>query len=509
MARSRSRRDPSATEAAIPEAFANLAALPSTTGRWLVTYRKEASATAARAMNDLAGVRALRGPDPDGTLPPDALHDADVKFDDFGIAVVTVAPRDANALALADEDTGLVSVRPEFIMVPLMDGGYPAGPVAAPGLAVSADYLRGLRDGAAFQVNGLLASLLPPGYPVPPAVAVPTPFPPGIGVASATLASDHLNASQTATWGLEEAKVLLSPLSGAGVRVAVLDTGLDLSHPDFVGRSIQPRSFAKRADGALESVQDTLGHGTHVVGTACGPKSSGAGFRYGVAFEAEIFVGKVFNSAGQAPEANIIAAIQWAVNQGCRIVSMSLGIPWTNLAGVPVNMIQQIVQTYESISQEAIRPNPPRSPLGTAIIAAAGNDCKRLANPPVIFPVAIPALASKIMAVGAVDRNLRIAPFSNRGGLAGTPGAVDLVGPGVNVFSAWPFSTAFGNRYNVISGTSMATPHVAGIATLIAEARPDWTAADILNTLMGMARPLDLSSLDGGRGLVQAFQQQD
>jgi subtilisin family serine protease len=365
-------------------------------------------------------------------------------------------------------------------------------------------------------LNGVLLRGSPPpaflpALPLPgaPAPAFPLPGLPGITAQATGLDARALNATGTATWGLDVVRASSSSLSGSGVKVAVLDSGLDLNHPDFAGRSIQTRSFVLGPNGQFEDVQDMVGHGTHCAGTACGPKQSVGGVRYGIAYEAKLFVGKVIDNSGKGPEKSILAGIAWAMEQGCRVASLSLGLGWPDIqqgllqGAIQIADIQMWVQDYEHIGQQAIQAN-------VALIAAAGNDSDRRVG--TVWPVAMPALASKFLAVGAVDRNMQIAPFSNAGGMPNFGGAVDLAGPGVDIYSSWsqtalpkphfPPPGLFGR----LDGTSMATPHVAGCAALIAQARPNWSAADIMNTLMGTARPLSLSSLDAGRGLVQAFQ---
>ena len=121
-----------------------------------------------------------------------------------------------------------------------------------------------------------------------------------------------------ATWGLQATGVIASDYTGAGIKVAVLDTGMDLEHPDFEGRAITSRSFVSG-----QAVQDGNGHGTHCIGTACGPADVVP--RYGIASQAEIFAGKVLSNAGSGSDAQILAGINWAVANGCPVISMSLG----------------------------------------------------------------------------------------------------------------------------------------------------------------------------------------
>jgi subtilisin family serine protease len=297
---------------------------------------------------------------------------------------------------------------------------------------------------------------------------------PASGVAAAALAA--VDESQ-ATWGLQAIKALESCHSGRGIRVAVLDTGMDLEHADFLPRSIVSESFI---DG--EEVQDGHGHGTHCIGTACGPLSPAELPRYGVAHEAEIYAGKVLSNRGSGADRGILAGIEWAVTNGCRVVSMSLG--------AATRPGQRHSRVYEQVARRAMA-------AGTLIVAAAGNESDRPNGE--FNPVGHPANCPSIMAVAAVDSQLAVAPFSNRG-LNPDGGQVDIAGPGVRVHSSWPMPT----RYRTISGTSMATPHVAGVAALLAEANPQATAAELWNLLTQTAARLPLPSNDVGAGLVQA-----
>lgn len=280
-----------------------------------------------------------------------------------------------------------------------------------------------------------------------------------------------------ATWGLAATKADKARYSGSGIRIAILDTGLDRSHGDFVGRSIIGESFVPD-----EEVDDRQGHGTHCVGTACGPRQPTAQIRYGIAHDAQIYVGKVLSNAGSGRESWVLAGIDWAVGRGCEIISMSLGRP--------------------------VQPNEPPDPFyeragsyalenGSLIVAAAGNESWRQYN--AIRPVGSPANASTIMAVGAVDAKMKIANFSC-GSINPSGGEVDIVGPGVDILSSFLTPRA----YERLSGTSMATPHVAGIAALYAESDPSLRGKALWQALQSTAVDVGLPKRDCGAGLVIA-----
>jgi subtilisin family serine protease len=418
---------------------------PETTGRQIVVF---AEADDARdidwqnaGISNVADSRDFAG----GDVSPDTLNDAQATvFAELGIAVVSADPGQMGALqASAADSRPVLSVSPELVHHVLR-------------YDVEA-YAQAYRDG----VNDLAARLLHPE-----GTGARVAAPPG----SALLAD-----TPQATWGIQATQALSSPRSGRGMKVAVLDTGFDLGHPDFVGRDVTAQSFV-----AGESAQDGHGHGTHCIGTSCGPRMPSTGPRYGVAYEADIFAGKVLSNSGSGTDAGILAGINWAVANRCPVISMSLG------ASVP-----QAHPPYSAAGHRALQ-------RGSLIIAAAGNNADRRAGN--FGFVGAPANSVEIMAVGALDMPLGMAYFSARS-LPGRGGQVDIGGPGWQVYSSWPMPT----RYRTISGTSMATPHVAGLAALWAEAT-DRRGLALWATLCTESERLLQPSLDVGTGLALAPQ---
>lgn len=263
-----------------------------------------------------------------------------------------------------------------------------------------------------------------------------------------------------ATWGLVKCKVPPSLRSGVGIRVAVLDTGMDLGHPDFAGRIIVSKSFVG------QPVQDLHSHGTHCIGTACGPKSPpGVTPRYGIGFKTQIYVGKVLSNSGGGTTASVLAGMNWAIANKCAVISMSLGS-------------QSPVQAaYTAAGQAALN-------KGCLIIAAAGNAASN---------TGAPANSPTILSVASLDPNLAPSSFSNFG-------KIEIAAPGRDVFSSVPRPTRYGTK----SGTSMATPHVAGCAALWAELSPAMRGQVLWNRLLAAARPLPFPASRVGKGLVQA-----
>jgi subtilisin family serine protease len=290
-----------------------------------------------------------------------------------------------------------------------------------------------------------------------------------------TYAATAIGDETDETWGLEAIGVDATKLTGDGVEVAVLDTGVAAGHPELAGRHIFGESFVPG-----ETVDDGHGHGTHCIGTACGSFTGSIRPRYGVAPGARIFAGKVLSNQGKGPDTTILAGIEAAIVRRSRIISLSLG--GATRAGDPFS------PTYEQVARRA-------RAAGTLIVAAAGNDSKR---PGLLSPVSRPANCPSILAVAAVDPALAVASFSNHGdGTAGSQ--VDIAAPGVDILSLAPQG-----GHARLSGTSMATPHVAGVAALFAQAHPDASADDLAQMLLENASSLSAPPEDVGAGLVRA-----
>jgi subtilisin len=428
-----------------------------TTGRYLVLLQEEAVEAGIKSLGDVAGVQVARAAEfGEAAVDVDQLSASEgIVFDELGVAVVDVPPDQTRALGVAaQEEDSILTVEPERV-VHALEGASPAFG-AEPSSMSSTEYLKGYKDA----VNNLVDNILTTNG--------------SAGVAAEQLAAAFEEVS--VTWGLQATGAASSKFSGRGIRVAVLDTGFDEQHPDFADRSVKSLSFILG-----EAVQDGNGHGTHCIGTSCGSLEPDELPRYGVAHGADIFAGKVLNNRGRGADGGILDGIRWAIRNDCHIVSMSLGAPTT--------IGQRFSRVFETVARRALA-------RGTLIIAAAGNESRR---PGLISPVGHPANCPSIMAVGALDERLAVASFSC-GGTDPQGGQVDIAGPGVNIHSSWPVPTV----YRTISGTSMATPHVAGIAALYAEANPESRARGLWSLLVQRARRLPLPSRDVGIGLVQA-----
>src|SRR5215471_3082193 len=406
---------------------------PAKTGRMLVTFKEGAGAAATKSLRTRSGMRMASAADfDDHKVDFSAVADADgVVFPEIGVALVSGGAAAARGMtaAVADADSPIHSVDPEYFMF--------AADVDP------SDYLRGFLAAA----RTISADLH------------------GTGAISEAAADVDVQVAGV-TWGLTACRVPPSTRDGNGIKVAILDTGFDIGHPEFAGRSFTTNTFVG------QPVQDLHGHGTHTTGTATGPKAPPGPFeRYGIAFRSRIFIGKVLTNSGSGTQAQILAGMNWAIANRCEVISMSLG------ASIPVQ------PSYTAAGAAALA-------SGCLIVAAAGNASNR---PGFIAPAIAPANSPTIVSVGALDSALRIANFS-------CGGKVDIAGPGVNVFSSWPRPTL----HNTISGTSMATPHVAGCAALWAQTNAALRGAALRAKLIATARHLPLPPSDVGAGLVQA-----
>ncbi|MFG1919712.1 S8 family serine peptidase [Micromonospora sp. NPDC048898] len=251
---------------------------------------------------------------------------------------------------------------------------------------------------------------------------------------------------------------------GAGVKVAVLDTGVDSTHPDLAGRIAEAQDFSGSG-----SARDGHGHGTHVAATIAGSGAASDGRRKGVAPGARLLVGKVLDDSGSGYSSSIIAGMEWAAHSGAKVVSMSLG-------GDPTDGTDPMSQAVNDLTAET----------GALFVVAAGNSGAART-------VGAPGAAAAALTVGAVDRTDNLAEFSSRGPRLGDNGLKpEITAPGVGIIAARAAGTAMGtpvdDAYTTASGTSMATPHVAGAAAILAQEHPDWPATKLKDALVSTTK---------------------
>ncbi|MGB8020631.1 MAG: S8 family serine peptidase [Candidatus Nanopelagicales bacterium] len=308
-------------------------------------------------------------------------------------------------------------------------------------------------------------------------------------------------------WGVTAVGADTSTATGAGVVVAVLDTGIDATHPAFTGVTLVQQDFSGSGDG------DRQGHGTHVAGTVFGRDVEGT--RIGVATGVtEARIGKVLGDDGSGDSDMLFKGIQWAVAQGAQVISMSLGFDFPGLvarlagSGWPVDLATSRaleayrgnLRMFDALMQMIASQEPFTG--GTIVVAASGNESKRRQNPDHEIGVSLPAAAEHVISTGALDRSptgLVVAPFSNT--------FPQLAAPGVKVLSA-----KAGGGLVSLNGTSMATPHASGVTALWWEAVRSLPLPPTATTVTArMLANADLAALDPavdvadrGVGLVRA-----
>ncbi|MDH6215487.1 S8 family serine peptidase [Streptomyces pseudovenezuelae] len=265
-------------------------------------------------------------------------------------------------------------------------------------------------------------------------------------------------------------------LTGKGVTVAVLDTGVDVGHPDLAGRVSVTKSFIEG-----EEVADRNGHGTHVTSTVGGDGAASDGKEKGVAPDATLAVGKVLSDQGSGSESQIIVGMEWAARDvHARIVSMSLG------STEPSDGTDPMAQAVDTLTKET----------GALFVVAAGNTGAPSS-------IGSPGAADSALTVGAVDSADEAAYFTSAGPRYGDNALKpDLSAPGVDILAARSQLIDGSGYYTSMSGTSMATPHVAGVAALLAQEHPDWTGAQLKDALMSTSEQLDASAYQLGAGRV-------
>ncbi|WP_203996856.1 S8 family peptidase [Virgisporangium aurantiacum] len=264
---------------------------------------------------------------------------------------------------------------------------------------------------------------------------------------------------------------------GTGIKVAVVDSGVDAGHPDLAGRVVAAANFTTDPDNS-----DLVGHGTHVAATIASTGAAPGGYK-GVAPGASLLSAKVC-SLEDCTESTIIAGMQWAAEQGAKVANVSLGGPDTP-AQDPVEA------AVERLTAE----------FGMLFVVAAGNDPRE-------GSVGSPGSTDAALTVGAVDKSDNLAPFSSRGPRVGDAALKpDITAPGVDITAALSRTADIGappgTTHVSASGTSMATPHVAGSAAILAQQHPTWTATEIKAALMASAKPNpDIATYAQGAGRV-------
>ncbi len=275
---------------------------------------------------------------------------------------------------------------------------------------------------------------------------------------------------QTTPWGIPHVQATTAHANGytgTGVKVAILDTGIDRNHEDLF-TNVKGGYSVFTDDANKDPYNDGSGHGTHVAGTVAAINNNLGVI--GVAYNTNLYAVKVLSNSGSGSYAGIAEGIEWAVNNGMDIINMSLG----------GSQSSSILENMCNAANDA----------GVLLIAAAGNEGRRNGTGDT---VGYPAKYASVMAVAAVDQSNNRASFSSHGP------AVEISAPGVSILSTTP-----GNTYGSKSGTSMASPHVAGVAALVKGANKNLTNHQVRQILNTSAKYLGTWN-HFGNGLVQAM----
>jgi len=323
----------------------------------------------------------------------------------------------------------------------------------------------------------------------------------------APVATDKTPAASETAWGVKAVGADSSPFNGDGIIVAVLDTGIDPDHPAFSSINLIRKNFTTESD------DDIHGHGTHCAVTIFGRDVSGK--RIGVATGVTTaLIGKILGDGGGGSDV-VLEGIEWARQNGANVISMSIGIDFPGYVkdlqdqGVPVDLATSMalegyranVHLFESLASMIKAFGSFRQPC--LLIAAAGNESKRDENADYEIAVSPPAVADGIVSVAALKNDqggFSVAPFSNTGAIVSAPGVMIL-------------SAKNGGGLATMSGTSMATPHVAGVAALWAQKlknSPAFTYTQFMNSLISSATTTGLKAgfdpSDVGSGIIRAPQ---
>ena len=288
---------------------------------------------------------------------------------------------------------------------------------------------------------------------------------------------DDVDAEEV--WGGAEnaVDVVAGNVAGQGVKVAIIDTGIDYTHPDLDGVYAGGYDFVANDNDP----KDENGHGTHCAGIVAA-EDNGEGV-IGVAPKTSIYAVRALDAYGSGSVSDIVAGIDWCINNDMDVISMSLG------SSSPDSTLEDAVtRAYNA---------------GIVVVAASGNDGKNA--------ISYPAKYADAIAVGAIDSNHNLASFSNYGP------EQEVVAPGVDIYSTMPTYTVTLNswwygglskNYDQMSGTSMATPMVAGVCALILSANPNLSPGEVRNILHDTAIDLGTSGWDQnyGYGEVDALE---
>lgn len=268
--------------------------------------------------------------------------------------------------------------------------------------------------------------------------------------------------------------------TGKGIKVAIVDTGIDPTHPDFTGRIVDTKDFTGQG-------VDNHGHGSHVAGIIGGTGAASGGKYKGVAPECNYYIAKVLRGDGSGSTSDVMAGVEWAVQQGAQVINLSLG------SDGACDGTDALSVLCDSAMDK-----------GSVMCIAAGNAGSGAST------VGSPGCAKKVITIGATSKTDQVADFSSRGPTSDNRVKPDVCFPGVNIVSCRAKGTTMGTPVNDLyvsaSGTSMATPHAAGSCALLLQANPGLTPQQVKDILMNTAKNLGLDANTQGTGRAQVFE---
>ena len=302
-------------------------------------------------------------------------------------------------------------------------------------------------------------------------------------IAVSPIASASNDPAFSSQWGLDVANINEAQTisTGAGVTVAVIDSGSG-PNPDLSQNLLPGRSIVRGRIGDLSADVDTVGHGTHVAGIIAGQRDNGIGIS-GIAPDTKILPIRILGSRGDGSESDLVQAIRLAVEQGVKVINLSLG-------GKTQTIALQLALEYAELNN-------------VVVVAAAGNG-----GP--IASTTYPAGNDLTLAVTAIDQTSNAPSFNQRGTY------IDVAAPGVSICSTVRIDSSAdpsrrcagaGEPYATMSETSMAAAFVSGVAALIYSVRPDFTAAQVREIITTTAKDLGAEGRDEtfGAGLIDAY----
>lgn len=277
-------------------------------------------------------------------------------------------------------------------------------------------------------------------------------------------------------WGIKKLKVEYSDKSGKNVKIAILDSGIDLKHSGFKIDAYRTHNFVYPD----RNVQDYYGHGTHVAGIACGGYLGDK--RIGVAPNATVYIGKILDDDGSLYGiTSLVEGLDWACMFDCKIINLSLGIPTNENEPVNEDLQKAVNAVYKK---------------GIIVVAAVGNGSRRQSG--VLNPIDSPSNCKHVLGISAIDKNNKV--FDEANSTKNDGQEVDFIAPGVKILSLYPVELS-SKDYACLDGTSMATPFISGLLALYYEDNLHANPDQIVELLKSNVAPIGVNIKDAKFGM--------